>query len=59
MAEIVNLRQVRKAKARYEAAARAKQNRAAFGRSKAEKALDAAAQGRARRALDGAERERE
>jgi hypothetical protein len=37
MAEIVNLRQARKAKARQQAEHAASQNRVAFGRSKAEK----------------------
>lgn len=59
MTEIINLRQARKAKGRAERAARADGNRAAFGRSKEEKKADAAAREKARRALDGAERERE
>ncbi len=36
-AEIVNLKRARKAKQRHEAATRAEQNRAKFGRSKAER----------------------
>ncbi len=39
MAEIVNLRQARKTKKRVEKEQRAKNNRIAFGRTKAEKAL--------------------
>jgi uncharacterized protein DUF4169 len=39
MAEIVNLRQARKQKARAEKEARAEQNRISFGRTKAEKSL--------------------
>ena len=39
MAEIVNLRQARKQKARAEKEARATENRASFGRTKAEKKL--------------------
>lgn len=59
MAEIINLRQVRKAKVRAEGAARAAEKRAAFGRSKGEKLADEAAREKARRGLDGAERERD
>ena len=40
-AEVVNLRQARKAKARSEKSAQAKQNQAKFGRTKVEKARDA------------------
>jgi hypothetical protein len=49
MAEIVNLRRVRKAKAKQEAAAEAARNRTLHGRSKAARAEDAAEA--ARRAL--------
>lgn len=57
MAEVVNLRNVRKAKARDAAAARADTNRAAFGRTRAERdAADAQAERQAR-TLDGARRE--
>jgi hypothetical protein len=59
MAEIVNLRQVRKAKARASAETRAAGNRAAFGRSKGEKEADKAAREKARRGLDGAKIEKE
>jgi hypothetical protein len=40
MAEIVNLRTVRKRKARDDADSKAEANRAKFGRTKAEKARD-------------------
>ena len=40
-AEIINLRRARKAKQRREADARAEENRAKFGRTKAERAGDA------------------
>ncbi|MDP4025353.1 DUF4169 family protein [Methylobacterium sp. NEAU 140] len=39
MAEIINLRQVRKARARAEAEAKAEENRIAFGRPKKAKTL--------------------
>ncbi len=39
MAEIINLRRARKARARAEAASKAQDNRIAFGRSKAAKTL--------------------
>lgn len=57
MAEIINLRTARKARARAEAAAKAAENRVAFCRTKAEK--QAARDEIARRAklLDGAKRE--
>ncbi|MEM6616397.1 MAG: DUF4169 family protein [Pseudomonadota bacterium] len=42
MAEIVNLRQARKAKKRDEKDKRAKENRTKFGRTKASKKLDRA-----------------
>ncbi len=57
MGEVVNLRLARKAKARAGAAATAATNRAAFGRTKAQKQADAAAQDRLTRTLDGARRE--
>lgn len=57
MAEIVNLRRARKAKARTDAAARAAANRAAFGRTRQEKAADKAEGERRDRTLDGARRE--
>ncbi|HEX8193160.1 MAG TPA: DUF4169 family protein [Allosphingosinicella sp.] len=54
MGDIINLRQARKAKARAEGAAKAAGNRAAFGRTKAERQAEAAAREKARRALDAA-----
>ncbi|MEG3087791.1 DUF4169 family protein [Sphingomonas sp. PB4P5] len=57
MAEIVNLRRVRKAKARNAAAVVADTNRAAFGRCKAEREASAQAVVRRERLLDGAKRE--
>jgi len=42
MAELVNLRKARKAAARRQEEARAAENRLAYGRSKAERALDQA-----------------
>ena len=52
-AEIINLKQVRKQRARDEKEARAAENRARFGRSKSERALGDDAHTRATRALDG------
>lgn len=57
MAEIVNLRLARKAKARATKETIATANRAAFGRTKAEKQADRAAVTRLDRQLDGAKRE--
>ena len=57
MAEVVNLRLARKAKARAGREAAAAANRVAFGRSKAEKEAAKAETARARRLLDGAKRE--
>ncbi len=57
MAEIINLRTARKAKARAQAAATAGQNRALHGRTLAQKAADRADAERARRTLDGAKRD--
>lgn len=53
MAEIVNLRQARKAKARAEKDAAAAANRAKFGRSKAERTASDAEATRTARSLDG------
>jgi hypothetical protein len=50
MAEIVNLRRARKARARAEAEKQAEANRAAFGRPKAEKRAAKAENARAERA---------
>ena len=57
MADIVNLNQARKAKAKADDKVRAAKNRARFGRTKAEKSLDAARSDKLRRDLDGAKRE--
>lgn len=56
MADVINLRQARKVKARTEKAAKAEQNRAKFGRSKAEKSLQKAENAKEERALDGKRR---
>jgi len=53
MAEIVNLRRVRKQRARDDAKAQAQQNRIAFGRTKAERQLSEAERDKAARGLDG------
>jgi hypothetical protein len=57
MADIVNLNQARKARAKADDKARAAENRAKFGRNKSEKALDAARADKLKRDLDGAKRE--
>jgi hypothetical protein len=57
MAEIVNLRAARKAKARAAAANEAAANRGRFGRTKAEKNADAAERARRDQTLDGAKRQ--
>jgi hypothetical protein len=54
MAEIINLRIARKARARADAAMTADANRAKFGRSKAKKQSDAAEAARRTKLLDGA-----
>jgi hypothetical protein len=54
MGEIVNLRQVRKDKARIEKSAEAAANRARHGRTLAERERDRLEEERARRTLDGA-----
>ncbi len=53
MAEIINLRQARKQKARAEAEKTAEQNRIAFGRTKAERKLTEAERDKAARHIDG------
>lgn len=58
-ADIVNLRTVRKRKARAEKEKQAAHNRARFGRSKAEKDKTAAEQALARRHIDGHQRDDE
>ncbi|PLR28416.1 DUF4169 domain-containing protein [Caulobacter zeae] len=57
MAEILNLNHARKAKAKTNAKQTAAENRARFGRTKAEKTLDSARAEKLSRALDGAKRE--
>ena len=57
MAEILNLNQARKAKTKTDARTKAVENRAKFGRTKADKALDAARADKLKRDLDGAKRE--
>jgi hypothetical protein len=57
MAEILNLNQARKAKTKTDAKTKAVENRAKFGRTKADKALDAARADKLKRDLDGAKRE--
>jgi len=57
MAEIINLRGARKAKARDKYRALGDQNAAKFGRTKAEKDLEKAQVEKARRDLDGHVRE--
>jgi len=59
MAEIINLRLARKARQRADAATTGAENRAKFGRSKGEKARDAADAERLSRTVDGARRERD
>ncbi|HZH08844.1 MAG TPA: DUF4169 family protein [Microvirga sp.] len=59
MAEIINLRQARKQKARAEKEARADRNRIAFGRTKAEKELTKAERDMAQRRLDSHKRDDE
>ncbi len=58
MAEIVNLRQRRKAADRAAARAKADQNAARHGRSRAEKELDRARTEKAKRDLDAHARDR-
>ncbi|WP_116968531.1 DUF4169 family protein [Blastomonas sp. UPD001] len=57
MAEIINLRQARKAARRKQDEATAAANRAKFGRTRAERVAQASEQIRAARLLDGAKRE--
>ncbi|CAN5408125.1 DUF4169 family protein [soil metagenome] len=57
MADILNLNQARKAKAKTAATAKAVENRAKFGRTKAEKLAETARAEKLRRALDGARRD--
>ncbi len=57
MAEIINLRRIKKAKARVEADAKAAQNRVDFGRTKAERKLTEAQRELGERRIDGHRRE--
>jgi hypothetical protein len=57
MGEVVNLRRARKARDRAGKETTAAANRAAFGRSKAEKARDTEEVARRARLLDGAKRD--
>lgn len=57
MGEVVNLRQRRRAKAKEEAATQAAANRAAFGRTKAQKQRDEAEEAQRRALLDAAKLE--
>ena len=57
MAEVINLGAARKAKERSSGRAAAEMNAAKHGRTKAEKALEAARAEKAARDLDGAKRE--
>jgi hypothetical protein len=57
MGDVVNLRAVRKAKARASREVEAQANRAKFGRTKGEKLRDAREAVRVAKLLDGAKRE--
>jgi hypothetical protein len=57
MAEIVNLRQMRKRKARAEKEAQAAENRIAFGRTKEERRVTEAERQLSERRLDGHKRD--
>jgi hypothetical protein len=57
MGDVVNLRAVRKAKARVTREVEAQANRAKFGRTKGEKLRETQDAKRAARLLDGAKRE--
>lgn len=59
MAEIINLRQARKKKARTEKEVRASENRILFGRTKAEKELTEAERSLSQRRLDAHKRDEE
>ena len=56
--DVVNLRQFRKQKARSDKEAKAEQNRATFGRTKAEKTLTRALNEKAQKTLDQGRLER-
>jgi hypothetical protein len=57
MADIINLNQARKERARAAKSAKAEENRARFGRTKAEKAADRAETSKIDRLLDDSKRE--
>ncbi len=57
MAQIVNLNQARKARAKVDAARAAETNRVKYGRTKAERVAEAGEQTRRDALLDGAKRE--
>jgi hypothetical protein len=57
MAEIINLNKARKAKARADKPIRAQENRIRFGRTRSEKAADAADKARIARTLDDSKRD--
>jgi hypothetical protein len=57
MAEIINLRQARKRKAKADKEAKAAANRAAFGRAKDERSLEDARRDRERRHIDSHKRD--
>lgn len=59
MKDVINLRQVRKAKARQEAEAKAAANRAAFGHSKLEKQSSKAKKDAVNRHLDSHKRDKD
>ncbi len=57
MSKVTNLNQFRKQKARADKKAQAEKNTVKFGRTKAQKTLDKTRSDKARRDLDGKERE--
>lgn len=57
MADIINLNKARKTRARVASTAKAVENRAKFGRTKAEKARDNADRARNARAIDESKRD--
>lgn len=59
MAEIINLNKFRKARARADEKAQAEENAVKFGRTKAQKKLEAAQTEKSERDLDGKERSKD
>lgn len=57
MSNVVNLNRFRKQKARKDAERQAAENRVRYGRTKAEKEREAAAEAEAKRLWDGAQRD--